>query len=84
MRQTLLDFSGATGDTYAPLCHERIKELGLRSAKLDLDPYFLRASKNNFDVKEVRESDGMVSRSVPSVYQGNHREGPNAEPSAFH
>lgn len=27
--------------------------MGLRSARLDLDPYFLRASKNNFDVKEM-------------------------------
>ena len=45
---------GATGDRGASLCHYKVKELGLRSAKLNLDPYFMRSSKNNFDVKEVK------------------------------
>ena len=44
---------GATGDRGASLCHYKIKELGLRSAKLNVDPYFMRSSKNNFDIKEV-------------------------------
>merc|ERR1712136_318193 len=44
---------GATGDRGASLCHYKIKELGLRSAKLNVDPYFMRSSKNNFDIKEI-------------------------------
>jgi len=44
---------GATGSDGQSLCHIRVKELGIRSARFNTDPYFLRASKNNFNVKEV-------------------------------
>jgi len=44
---------GATGEHGSTLCHYKIKELGLRSARLNVDPYFMRSGKNNFDVKEM-------------------------------
>lgn len=44
---------GATGDSGASLCHIKVKELGIRSARLNVDPYFMRSSQNNFDVKEI-------------------------------
>jgi len=44
---------GATGDGKSVLCWPKIKELGIRSARLNIDPYFYKSSKSNFTILDL-------------------------------